>query len=58
MGSVKYDEVYLKAYGSVADARSGIGDYLKFYIAEQKHQGIEKTPDQTYFGEIMWQYAA
>jgi len=56
--SVKYEEVYLKAYDSVAEARSGIGEYLKFYNTERKHQGLGKTPDQAYFGEITWQEAA
>jgi putative transposase len=56
--SVKYEEVYLKAYGSVAEARSGIGEHLKFYNTERKHQGLGKTPDQAYFGEIAWQEAA
>ena len=56
--SVKYEEVYLKAYGSVAQARTGIGDYLKFYNTERKHQGIAKTPDQAYFGVITWREAA
>ncbi len=56
--SVKYEEVYLKAYDSVVEARSGIGKYLKFYNTERKHQGLGKTPDQAYFGEITWQEAA
>lgn len=56
--SVKYEEVYLKAYNSVAQARSGIGEYLKFYNTERKHQGIGRTPDQAYFEEITLQEAA
>jgi len=56
--SVKYEEVYLKAYDSVAEARSGIGEFLKFYNTERKHQGLGKTPDQAYFGAITWQEAA
>lgn len=56
--SVKYEEVYLKAYESMAEARSGVGEYLKFYNTERKHQGLGKTPDQAYFGEITWQEAA
>jgi len=56
--SVKYEEVYLKACESIAEARSGIGEYLKFYNTERKHQGHGKTPDQVYFGEITWQEAA
>ena len=56
--SVKYEEVYLKAYESMADARSGIGEYLNFYNSERKHQTLGKTPDLMYFGETMWQEAA
>ena len=50
--SIKYEEVYLRAYNSVTEARSRIGDYLRFYNSERKHQGLGKTPDQAYFGEI------
>ena len=47
--SVKYEEVYLKAYESIAQAKSGIGEYLKFYNAEHKHQTLGMTPDRMYF---------
>lgn len=56
--SVKYEEVYLKAYESMADARSGISEYLNFYNSQRKHQTLGKTPDQMYFGETMRQDAA
>ena len=36
--SVKYEEVYLKAYESVAEARAGIGAYLRFYNSERPHR--------------------
>jgi putative transposase len=49
--SVKYEEVYLRAYESVPEARSRLGDYLKFYNTERKHQGLGMTPDQAYFEE-------
>jgi putative transposase len=49
--SVKYEEVYLHAYDSVNQARTGIGRYLEFYNSERKHQSLEMTPDQAYFGE-------
>jgi len=39
--SVKYEEVYLKAYDSVAEARAGIGAYLRFYNNERPHQALE-----------------
>ena len=50
--SIKYEEVYLWAYESVTEARRQIGGYLKFYNTQRRHQGIGKTPDQAYFGEI------
>ncbi len=38
--TVKYDEVYLKAYESVRQARKGIEDYLRFYNTQRLHQGL------------------
>lgn len=35
--SLKYEEVYLKAYESVAEARAGIATYLRFYNDERLH---------------------
>ena len=43
--SVKYEEVYLKAYESVAEARAGIGAYLRFYNSERRHRSSLKTSD-------------
>ncbi len=56
--SIKYEEVYLRAYASVKEARTSIGEYLRFYNSERKHQGIEKTPDKAYFGETILPEAA
>ena len=43
--SLKYEEVYLKAYASVAEARIGIGTWLTFYNDERLHQALDyKTP--------------
>jgi putative transposase len=48
--SVKYEEVYLKAYASVAEARIGIGKYLHFYNTKRPHQALDgNTPDKAYF---------
>ncbi|HEV2040813.1 MAG TPA: IS3 family transposase [Casimicrobiaceae bacterium] len=48
--SVKYEEVYLKAYDSVAEARSAIGGYFGFYNTRRPHSSLERrTPDQAYF---------
>ena len=47
--SVKYEEVYLKAYDSVDRARAGIGAYLTFYNNERPHQALDyKTPAQVF----------
>jgi putative transposase len=47
--SVKYEEVYLHAYDSVAEARAGIGRYLAFYNDERPHQALGyQTPDAFY----------
>jgi putative transposase len=48
--SVKYEEVYLKAYDSVADARASLGRYLSFYNAKRPHSSLgARTPDHAYF---------
>jgi putative transposase len=47
--SVKYQEVYLKAYESVAHARKSLGVYFNFYNAERRHQSLDRrTPDSLY----------
>ncbi len=48
--SVKYEEVYLKAYDSVGDARASIGRYLDFYNCKRPHSSLDRrTPDEAYF---------
>jgi putative transposase len=50
--SVKWEEVYLKEYATVLEARTGIGNYMKFYNYERKHQSLNyKTPAEIYFGK-------
>ena len=57
--SVKYEEVYLKAYETVAEARQGIGTYFEFYNSERRHQSLNRqTPDQLYRGKVEWPRAA
>jgi putative transposase len=47
--SVKYEEVYLRAYESVSQARAGLGRYLDFYNARRPHTAHGgRTPDQAY----------
>lgn len=48
--SVKYEEVYLKAYDSVGEARASLGRYLEFYNVKRPHSSLgARTPDQAYF---------
>jgi len=48
--SVKYEEVYLRAYDSVQEARAGLGRYLAFYNCKRPHSSLgARTPDQAYF---------
>lgn len=47
--SLKYEEVYLKAYDSVRCAKEGIGGWIDFYNRRRRHTGIGKlTPDEVY----------
>ena len=49
--SVKYEEVYLKAYQSVSEARDSIGRYIQFYNTLRPHSALDRqTPDEAYFG--------
>jgi len=48
---VKYEEVYLHAYGSVPDARASIRRYLDLYNRRRPHSSLDGiTPDQAYYG--------
>ena len=48
--SVKYEEVYLRAYDNVSVARASIGRYLDFYNGRRPHSSLDgTTPDQAYF---------
>jgi putative transposase len=50
--SVKYEEVYLNAYESMADARQSLKKYFEFYNQSRKHQTLKATPDQVYYESI------
>ena len=52
--SVKYEEVYLRAYDSVGQARASLGRYLEFYNCKRPHSSLDaRTPDRAYFDGIM-----
>ncbi len=51
--SVKYEEVYLKAYESPREAEQELERYFKFYNEERCHQGLdEQTPNQVYLANL------
>lgn len=51
--SVKYEEVYLKAYDSVSAAKVSLATYMRFYNTRRPHQTLDgKTPDTIYFGGL------
>ncbi len=57
--SVKYEEVYLRAYDSVSEARTSIGCYLDFYNGRRPHSSLDgTTPDQAYFTPLPLRTAA
>jgi len=51
--SLKYEEVYLKAYETVAEATDGIGKWIAYYNSERRHQALgRRTPDEVYDGHL------
>ena len=51
--SVKHEEVHLRAYDTVAEARASIGRYLSFYNTRRPHSSLDRrTPDQAYFTRL------
>jgi putative transposase len=51
--SVKYEDVYLKAYGSIPEARHGLTEYFQFYNQRRRHQGLDdRTPNEVYWSTL------
>ena len=51
--TVKYEEIYIRAYDTVAEARASIGRYLNFYNTGRPHsQHGGQTPDQVWFANL------
>lgn len=50
--TIKYEEVYLKSYETVTEAKQQIGEYIHFYNNERFHQSLQnRTPAEIYFGK-------
>tara|TARA_B110000503_G_C7137307_1_gene409373 strand:- start:1524 stop:1979 length:456 start_codon:yes stop_codon:yes gene_type:complete len=48
--SLKYEEVYLKAYDTVVQATADIGQWLTFYNEQRRHASLDRhTPNQVYY---------
>lgn len=57
--SVKYEDVYLKAYTSVPQARDSLARYFTFYNTRRPHQALDgRTPDQAHFTSLQLPAAA
>jgi putative transposase len=53
--SLKYEEVYIHAYASIAEAKAGIGAWLRFYNDERQHQSHGyRTPRAVYENQGLW----
>ena len=51
--TVKYEDIYLKAYNSIADVRQGLKMYFERYNSRRRHQGLgDRTPDEVYLTKL------
>ena len=53
--TIKYEEVYLRAYNNVPEARTSLGRYIDgFYNTKRPHSSLDrKTPDEAYSNTLM-----
>ncbi len=57
--SVKYEDIYLKAYASMAEVKQGLTSYFKFYNEKRWHNSFDrKTPNMVYFKTLAQKQAA
>jgi putative transposase len=51
--SVKYEDIYLKAYSSLSEVRTGLTQWFDRYNTRRRHQGLDnKTPDEVYWSTL------
>ena len=52
--TVKYEEVHLKEYGSISEARMELSRFFEWYNSERPHQSLSyQTPDEVYYGRVL-----
>ena len=57
--SVKYEDIYLRAYDSASAVRTGLNRYFNFYNSRRPHSSLDgQTPDQVYFNSLPQTQAA
>ncbi len=57
--SVKYEDVYLRAYETPTELRAGLARYFNFYNARRRHSALDRrTPDAVYFDQADHELAA
>jgi len=50
--SVKYEDVYLRAYETPTELRTGLARYFTFYNTRRRHSALDRrTPDAVYFDQ-------
>jgi putative transposase len=52
--SLRYEELYLHGYASVADAKAGISTWLRFYNKERQHQGLGYRAPRQIYRDSLW----
>ena len=51
--SVKYEDIYLKAYNSITEVRRGLTAWFDRYNTQRRHQGLDdRTPDEVYWSTL------
>jgi putative transposase len=51
--SVKYEDIYLKDYGSVAELRRGLNHYFHYYNDQRTHQSLDNLTPAEVYGEAI-----
>lgn len=50
--TLKYEDIYLKRYGSINELKQGIRQYIEFYNRRRRHSSLNnKTPFHAYYGQ-------